>query len=121
MEKRNLTCIGCPMGCQLQVEYEPGNRESVKVTGNTCNIGAKYGVDEVINPTRTITGTIRVLNRKQTVVSVKTVPQIPKADIDKVAKKLCEISVEAPVHIGDVVFKNICETGADIIITKNVD
>ena len=22
MEKRNLTCIGCPMGCQITVEFE---------------------------------------------------------------------------------------------------
>ena len=33
MEVRKLTCIGCPMGCQLQVIIKDGIVE--KVTGNT--------------------------------------------------------------------------------------
>ena len=32
MEERKLTCIGCPMGCQLQVIIKDGIVE--KVTGN---------------------------------------------------------------------------------------
>lgn len=34
MEKRNLTCIGCPMGCALLVEMD--GKEIISVTGNTC-------------------------------------------------------------------------------------
>ena len=30
MEKRNLTCIGCPMGCQITVEFEGEEVFSVK-------------------------------------------------------------------------------------------
>ena len=37
MEIRNLTCISCPMGCQITVEMD-GN-EVVSVTGNTCKRG----------------------------------------------------------------------------------
>lgn len=121
METRNLTCIGCPMGCQLTVTYEPGNRESVKVTGNTCKKGELYAIDEVTNPTRIVTGTIKVSNRKNLVVPVKTAAVIPKSKIFDVASKLMELSVEAPVKIGDVVVKDVCGTGSDIIITKNVD
>ena len=29
MEKRNLTCIGCPMGCLLTVEMDNGEVTSV--------------------------------------------------------------------------------------------
>ena len=36
MEKKELTCIGCPMGCQITVELETGEIKSV--TGNTCAI-----------------------------------------------------------------------------------
>ena len=45
MEERKLTCIGCPMGCQLQVIIKKGIVE--KVTGNTCKRGADYGKKEV--------------------------------------------------------------------------
>lgn len=50
MEERKLTCIGCPMGCQLQVIIKDGIVE--KVTGNTCKRGADYGKKEVTDPTQ---------------------------------------------------------------------
>ena len=58
MEERKLTCIGCPMGCQLQVIIKNGIVE--KVTGNTCKRGADYGKKEVTDPTRIVTSTVRV-------------------------------------------------------------
>lgn len=121
METRHLTCIGCPMGCQLTVTFEPGNRDSVKVTGNTCKKGELYAIDEVTNPTRIVTGTIRVDNRKNLVVPVKTKTVIPKSKISEVAEKLKEISVSAPVCIGDIALADICGTGPDLVITKNID
>ena len=121
MDTRHLTCIGCPMGCQLTVTFEPGNRDSVKVTGNTCKRGELYAIDEVTNPTRIVTGTVRVSNRKNLVASVKTASVIPKNRIFDVAHELMNISVEAPAKIGDVAVKDICGTGADLIITRNVE
>ena len=55
MEKRNLTCIGCPMGCALLVEMN--GKEIISVTGNTCKKGAEYAVKEVTDPTRIVTTT----------------------------------------------------------------
>ena len=46
METRNLTCIGCPMGCPLTVKIENGTVLSVE--GNTCKRGAIYGKKEVV-------------------------------------------------------------------------
>lgn len=37
MEKRELTCIGCPLGCSITVTME--NAEILDVTGNTCKRG----------------------------------------------------------------------------------
>ena len=56
MEKRELTCIGCPMGCQLTVELENGEVLSVK--GNECANGDRYARKEVTNPTRIVTSTV---------------------------------------------------------------
>lgn len=39
MEEKKLTCICCPMGCQLQVTIRDGQVE--KVEGNTCKRGAR--------------------------------------------------------------------------------
>ena len=119
MEKRILTCIGCPMGCQLTVGFESGIKESVKVTGNTCKKGELYAIDEVTNPTRIVTGTIRVSNRENLVVPVKTKTVIPKTRIFEVADILKKISAEAPLKIGDVVYKDAA--GSEIVVTKNID
>ena len=45
---RELTCIGCPMGCPLTVTMEAG--EVISVTGNTCKRGDVYARKEVTNP-----------------------------------------------------------------------
>ena len=53
METRNLTCIGCPLGCSLSVQIE--NEQVVSVSGNTCPRGDAYARKEVTNPTRIVT------------------------------------------------------------------
>ena len=40
MEKRELTCIGCPLGCSITVTLENG--EIKDVTGYTCKRGHDY-------------------------------------------------------------------------------
>mgnify|MGYP000596303711 FL=1 len=117
MEKRNLTCIGCPMGCALLVEMD--GKEIISVTGNTCKKGAEYAVKEVTDPTRIVTTTVRVKNGSMPVVSVKTAQDIPKGKIFECVKALKGITVEAPVHIGDVILKDVAGTGVNIIATKN--
>ncbi len=119
MEERNLTCIGCPMGCPLTVVMN-GN-EVVSVTGNTCKRGEIYARKEVTNPTRIVTSTVRVSGGSIDMVSVKTKEDIPKEKIFDCVKALKEIEVSAPVHIGDVVLENVAGTGVDIVATKNVE
>lgn len=48
MEKRELICIGCPMGCALTVELDGG--AVVSVRGNTCPRGDAYARKEVTAP-----------------------------------------------------------------------
>ena len=119
MEKRNLTCIGCPMGCALLVEMN--GKEIISVTGNTCKKGAEYAVKEVTDPTRIVTTTVRVSGGTEPVVSVKTKEDIPKDQIFACIRAMKEITVPAPVHNGDVVLHDAAHTGVDVIATKNVE
>ena len=118
MEIRNLTCIGCPMGCPLTVKLE--DTEVMNIEGNTCKRGAVYGKKEVTNPTRIVTTTVRVSGGTETVVSVKTKEDIPKGKIFECVKALKTVEVPAPVHIGDVLLEDVAGTGVDIVATKNV-
>ncbi|MBR2402616.1 MAG: DUF1667 domain-containing protein [Lachnospiraceae bacterium] len=118
METRELTCIGCPMGCALTVELN-GN-EVVSVTGHTCKRGEDYAKKEVTNPTRIVTSSVVVTGGTLAAVSVKTQHDIPKGKIFDCVKELKEVVVKAPVHIGDVVLADVAGTGVDVIATKNV-
>ena len=118
METRELTCIGCPMGCALTVELE--GDEVVSVTGQTCKRGEDYAKKEVTNPTRIVTSSVVVTGGALAAVSVKTKTDIPKGKIFDCVKALKEVTVAAPVHIGDVVLENVAGTGVDVIATKNV-
>ena len=119
MEEKNLTCIGCPMGCFLTVKIKDGEVQSVE--GNSCKRGAVYGRKEVTNPTRIVTSTVRVSGGDADMVSVKTKEDIPKGKIFECVKALKSVEVPAPVHIGDVLVKDVAGSGVDIVATKNVE
>lgn len=118
MEKRELTCIGCPLGCAVTVVLESGEIKSV--TGNTCKRGDDYARKEVTHPTRIVTSTVTVEGGSAPVVSVKTKEDIPKDKIFDCVRALRGVSVKAPVHMGDVILENAAGTGVDIIATKTV-
>lgn len=117
MEKKNMVCINCPMGCNLEVEIDG---KDIVVRGNNCKRGEEYAKNEVTNPKRIVTSTIRVYNGEKPMVSVKTEHEIPKDKIFDIMKAINETRVNAPVEIGDVVINNILDTGVNIIATSSV-
>lgn len=119
MEERNLTCISCPMGCPLTVVLD--DQKVVSVSGNTCKRGDIYARKEVTNPTRIVTTTVRVEDGSSDMVSVKTKEDVPKEKIFECVEALKDVTVKAPVHIGDVIVLNVAGTGVDIVATKNVE
>ena len=114
--KKNITCIICPRGCAMTAEITDAG---VVVTGHTCPKGEEYAINECTNPVRTVTAAVRVGNRYNTMVSVKTDAPVPKDKMLDVMAALHKVQVQAPVNIGDVVLENIF--GANVIVTKNVE
>lgn len=112
---RNITCIICPRGCALTVEI---NSDEIKVAGFGCKKGEQYAIDECTNPVRTVTSIVRVENREDTMVSVKTAEPVAKEDIFKVMELIRKTTVNAPIEIGDVICDNCF--GTSIIATKNI-
>ncbi len=118
MEKRELICIGCPLGCPLTVTMEG---TEITVTGNTCKRGEIYAKKEVTNPTRVVTSSVHVQDGVIAMVSVKTKDDIPKDKIFACMEEIRRVSVHAPIHIGDIVIENCAGTGVPVIATKNVE
>ncbi len=114
--KKELTCIGCPMGCRVTAEQEGGHIHSV--TGNTCPRGEAYARNELTSPVRMVTALVRV-EGAHAPLSVKTREAIPKDKVFDCLEALKRIVATPPVHIGDTVAKNVCGTGVDVVATEN--
>lgn len=118
-EVRNLICIGCPIGCDMEVTLEEGKVTEVK--GNTCVRGKNYAEKECTNPTRIVTSSVRVHGGEIDSVSVKTQSDIPKNKIMQCIEELKGITVNAPVMAGAVIIENVADTGVSVISTKTVE
>ena len=117
MEKRELTCINCPLGCPLTVTIEDG--VVTAVTGHTCPRGEKYGHEEVTAPVRTVTSTVVLQGGRTAVLPCKTAAPVPKATVPAVLRELKAVTLAAPVRRGDVVLPNTVGTGVDVIATAD--
>lgn len=117
-EIRELTCINCPLGCQLTVTmHEDGQ---IEVAGNTCKRGETYGKKEVTNPTRIVTTAVPVVgSAEERMVSVKTASDVPKGKMFEVVAALSDVVAKAPIAIGDVVLADVAGTGVDVVATKS--
>lgn len=118
MEKREITCIGCPVGCNLLVETESG--QIIKVNGNNCQIGERYAFTELTNPVRTVTTTVLTDSLDNPVVSVRTQSDIPKSKISDCMRELKKVRLKVPVNIGDTVLENVAGTGINVVATKKI-
>lgn len=124
MVTREMICIGCPLGCPLEVLIaESGSKklseEDITVQGNTCKNGEIYAKKEVLHPERMVTSTVKVEGGNYPKVSVKTRTSIPKESIFAVMEEIKHAKCKAPVSIGDVVLENCAGTGVDIVATAN--
>ena len=111
-----MICINCPKGCELDVEK---NGDDVVVTGHACPRGEAYGKAELVNPTRMVTGLVRVAGMRKP-LPVKTKTAVPKAKINDVLFALSQTTVQLPVKIGDVIVPDVAGTGFDVVATANL-
>lgn len=113
---KELICIVCPKGCHLKVDEE----NNYAVTGNGCPRGAEYGKMELTHPTRVVTSTVRCTGGSYPRCPVKTDRAIPKELMFKVMGALDEVSLTAPVRVGQVVVEGVCGTEANIVAARDV-
>jgi CxxC motif-containing protein len=116
--KKEMICIGCPMGCYLTVDY--AGTKIRDVGGNRCKVGSEYAEKEISNPERTLTTTVKVKHGYLPLVSVRTNKPIPKIRIFDAMNLLAKVEVEAPIKIGEPIIQNIFDTGVNVIATKTV-
>jgi CxxC motif-containing protein len=112
-----LVCIVCPNGCRLTAEKTP---EGLRVRGNTCPKGEKYGIEELSDPKRVVTAVVRTVSEDWPCVPVKTAGPIPKKHIRPLLQKLYSMEAALPVRRGQVCIDDIGGTGVPVVFTRSV-
>lgn len=113
--KKNMTCIICPMGCDLEIEI---TENDIKVTGNTCPRGEVYAKNECTNPVRTLTTTMRCKNGK--ILPVKTDKPVPKDKLFECMEVINKTLAVLPISVGDIIIENILDTGSNVVASKEM-
>lgn len=112
-----LTCINCPMGCRITADYD--GQTVTNIQGFTCARGKAYAVSEITNPTRMVTALVKLYGT-DVPVSCKTSVPVEKGKIPDVLAAIRDAVAVRPVHIGEVLIKDVCGTGSDIIATEEI-
>lgn len=112
---KELICIMCPKGCHLTVD------DDLNVTGNTCPRGVTYGKQEVTDPRRYLTSTVKIKSKSYRRLPVISSNDLPKDKISDVIRYLDTVEINAPVKVKDVVVKNVLGLGVDIVATRTIN
>ncbi len=116
--KKDIICTICPRGCTVTVE---GNADGItSITGYGCKRGEKFASDEFTSPVRILTTTVKIDGSDNDLLPVRSSAALPKEKILDCMEVIKKAMVKLPVKQYDVVVKDICKTGIDIVATKDV-
>ena len=118
MKTRKITCICCPLGCNIEITEKNGQ---LKIIGEQCKQGKTYAMQEITDPRRTLTTTIKIRGGTRPMLPVRSATDLPKDKIPTCIKYLASLTVTAPIHCGDIICANILDMHVDIIASRDMD
>ena len=111
---KEFICIVCPRGCRVVVD------DNMNISGNQCKRGEVYVRNEMTNPTRILTSTVKTIFEDIPRASVKTSAPIPKGLLMEAMKEINKVIIDKEMNIGDIVIENILDTNVNIVLTKEI-
>ncbi len=119
IENKQYTCIGCPIGCPLQLEHEGG--EIKEISGYECNRGAKYARQEFTDPRRSLSTTITISGALWDRLPVKVTGPILKDQVKDAVGRIHQLAVEAPVESGQILISDFMgEAGIHVVACRSM-
>jgi CxxC motif-containing protein len=113
-----IRCIVCPTGCEIKAIKNPNNE--ITFEGYTCNRGLEYATQEFYEPKRILTTTIRVENGFLPLIPVRTDKPILKDKLNEALMIIAQTVVNAPVKMGDILIKDLLNSGANVIASRDL-
>jgi len=118
VEKRHLVCVVCPVGCEIDVAHD--GSKIISMEGNKCEKSEEFVRQELIEPMRILTTTVRIEGSRWPVIPVRTDKAVPKRLFPPIMRQLRRVELRAPVNILDVVVRDVLRTGANIVATRSM-
>ncbi len=120
VKAKEYTCIGCPIGCPLQLVHK--GAKITEISGNECDRGAKYAKQEFTDPRRGLSTTVEVVGARWKRLPVKVSGPVEKDRVLEAARKIHEMEVKAPVKLGQVLIKDFLgEKGIDVVACRSIE
>jgi CxxC motif-containing protein len=117
-EKKHFVCVVCPIGCEIDVVHD--GSKIISMEGNKCEKSEEFVTQELIEPMRILTTTVRIQGARWPVIPVRTDKAVPKRLFPRIMNQLKRIKLQAPVNMLDVVMNDIARTGANVIATRTM-
>lgn len=90
------------------------------VTGNSCPRGDTFAHQELTCPMRVLTTTVAVSGGDEALLPVRTAEAIPLELHAQAMDLIRGLVVKAPIRMGDVVLKDLLNTGIDLIASMDI-
>jgi CxxC motif-containing protein len=119
MNTTTYLCIGCPLGCRLEVDDDELHH-IVEVRGYDCKRGNEYARQEHTDPRRMVTTSITIHDGLWARLPVKTTIAVPKQSVKAVNSVIQSLRVTAPIKLGEVLLRDVLGTGADVVATRDM-
>ena len=116
-----MTCITCPIGCLLEADYNLTSKEIISLKGNQCKKGYKFALDELFDPKRILTTSVKINSRFFKRLPIRSDIPAPRDTIEKMVKEIKKLKITIPVKMGDILEKNFMDTGVNIISSATIE
>lgn len=110
---KEIICIVCPLGCRMKVQMEGQNVQ--KIEGNKCKKGVVHAKEEVFNPVRVLTTTVKTGRAEEPLTPVRSDKGIPRKRLIDCMTEISRCRISGPVQAGEVVISNILGLGVNIV------
>lgn len=114
-----LACVLCPAGCELEVDQKADGE--LNISGYLCEKGIDFASEEILAPKRNVTTSVPMAGTDSVMVSVRLSGPVPRHLIFPVLKEIFRLRPQRPVKRGQVLIKDVLQSGVDVIATRTVD
>jgi len=112
-----LTCIMCPLGCELEVKIQG---EQAEVAGNKCEKGIEFAIEEILSPQRNLATSVPIDGKHYKTLSVRLSQRVPRHQLFPILKEIATLRPMPPIKCEQILIKNVLGTNSDVIATRTV-